>query len=356
MVNLSTRLRVTVVGRAGTLDLDGSYGRALAALGCDVDFYDLAGVLASHTRLSRLGRYLTTYVPVETWARKANRDFFMYTRERRPELIVIIGSAPIRAGALAQIKLSNPATKVALIWPDPLTSLERHTMESFPICDVVGTFSRESVPLMLRLGANKACWLPFAVDFDVHPPDVERGESDQAQFGCDVLFVGGYRREREDAILALVDAGLHVKVYGTDLWLRDARDARRARGYWQGKPLFGADIVRASRCAAVSLNVMDAGAYPGANMRFFETFATGVASVNSECPEFAEEFVDREATAYFRDPESLVPTVQSLLRDDELRRRMGRRGMEIATASHTYRHRAQTLLNALDLGATLPTG
>jgi spore maturation protein CgeB len=341
--------RVTVLGRASSLGLEASYGRALAALGCDVDYFDLEGGVVRHTRLSRVGQLFNNFVPVEAWVRKANRELFLHAFAREADLLIVPGASQVRVGTLAQIKVSRPKTRLVLLWPDPLVSLERHTLEALPIYDLVVTYSRDSIAAMQTLGARHLLWLPFAVDTSVHPEEVDVTATDRARFGCEVLLIGNHRPEREQAILALLEAGLRVKVYGTDLWKRDAARPAEVERYWQKEILMGADYVKASRCADLCLNVIDPGNYPAANMRFFENFATGTASLNSTCPELCDEFPDREATAYFDSNPALVRTVKELLANADLRLRMGPRARDLVRAAHTYRHRAESLLAALSL-------
>lgn len=345
---------VTVVGSGGKYSLEASYARALQRLGCTVDFFDLAKAVSRHTKLSRVGQLFNDFVPVEAWVRKANRELFVHVVETNPQVLLIAGSAPVRVGALAQIKVSRPDTKLVLLWPDPFYSMERYTVESLGMFDLVATYSRESVAVVERLGARRACWLPFAADLEIHPPDVTVTEADRAEYSCDVTFIANHRPEREEAVLALLDAGIDVQVWGLDLWRRHARHPGRVRDYFHEKLLCGEDVVRATRCAKVCLNIMDPGNYPGANMRFFENFATRTASVNSPCPELDGQFPDRVVTAY-SDVADLVATVRELLGDDDLRRSMSERALELVKSGHTYDDRARSLLAALEIGVTPPT-
>ena len=123
--------------------------------------------------------------------------------------------------------------------------------------------------------------------------------------------------------------------------------AVQLRAYWQGRMLLGADYVKASRCARVCLNVIDPGNYPAANMRFFENFAAGGATLNSACPEMADQFPDGVATRYYATVEELVTTARGLVRDHELRARIAECGSRSVWEQHTYRHRAEDLLEAL---------
>jgi spore maturation protein CgeB len=340
--------RAVLIGRDSP-NVEGSYARALRSMGWTVEFFDLDRAIDRHTRFARAGRLFNAFVPIEAWVSKANRDLFVFIKERAPDLVIVSGSQRVRTGALAQVKVSSPATQLVLFWPDPLVHLENHTLAALPVFDLVASYSRDACPLLERLGARKTLWLPFAADLDVHPPDTDPSEEDRHRFATDVLFVGNYRPERERAVLALIDAGLKVKVYGSDLWRDGAVHRARVDSYWQRRLLVGREFVEASRCATVCLNVIDPGNYPAANMRFFENFAAGVPTVNSTCPEMESEFPNRVATLYFRDETSLIERVREAMRDAELRARIAREGAQRVRARHTYRDRAQSLVTELDL-------
>lgn len=345
----SDPLRVMVIGQSGSPGLEGSHGRALASIGCQVGYFDIEGAVRKHIKLSRLGRTFNSYVPVEPWLRKANRQLFAAAYERRTDLIVVTGGLAVRAGTLAQIKVSRPDTRLALIWPDTLVNLERHTIECLPIFDLVATYSQRNVQALESFGARRTMWLPFAVDFELHPSEVVVSRAERERFRCDVIFIGNYNPEREQAILALLDAGIRVKVYGTDRWQRDATQRVRVGQYFQKEILVGEAFVKASRSAELCLNAIDPTNYPAANMRFFENFGTGTTSINSACPELEDVFREGEATAYFSSPRELVQVTQRLLRDPGLCTRLAARAKELITEGHTYVHRVRALLDALEL-------
>jgi spore maturation protein CgeB len=345
---VSRSLKVTVVGRDERFRLEASYARAFGSLGCDVAFYDLDAELARHTRLGRAGRLFGSFVPVEPWARKANRTFYLHVYERVPTLVLVSAHAPVRAGTLVQIKSARPQTKVVLLWPDPFIALEPHILAALPMYDMVATYSRTSMEHLRKLGA-RPIWLPFAADPELHPGEGTISEDDRRRYACDVLFIGNHRPEREKALLALVDAGLHVKVYGTSQWRRDARDRSRLDQYFQDAVLFGADFAAASRVGRVSLNVIDPGNFPAANMRFFESFSCGAATVNSSCPEMSEEFPEGVATSYFEDELEMLARIRHLLSDASMRDAIAAEGARRVRTKHTYRHRALELLEALEL-------
>jgi spore maturation protein CgeB len=256
------------------------------------------------------------------------------------------GALPIRAGALAQLKASIANCKLALLWPDPMLNLGSHTVQALPIFDCVASYSEAAAPYLERLGAKRTIWLCFAADPELHRTD-SISAADRAQYGCDISFVGNMRPERERAICALIAAGLDVKVWGERAWLTQVRDKPLAKAYFRGGPLFGAAYYKAMRVAKVGLNVIDDTNYPAANMRFFEGLACGAAMLSSACPELEGTFRHREHILYYRSENELIDGARELLRNDDLRATIARNGERLVLSAHTYRQRAETLLEAL---------
>jgi len=343
------RTVVLLVARAGEPGLLGSYGRALVELGADVRYWDLQQRLDGAARLGVLGRRFNAFVPVPPWNARANREFVVAARAASPDVIFVAGTARIEPGALAQIRASLPGTRLVLIWPDTLLNLGPQTIAGLPFYDLVATYSEQSVSSFVRLGAQEVRWIPFAADTVLFPADVSTTAEERRRFACDVVFIGNYRPERERAILALLDSGIDVKVWGGTAWTRRSGAPRRARRYWQGTPILGADFVRATRCARAALNVIDDTNYPAANMRFFETMACRAASLVSSCPEMRSFFPEEAGVVYFDTREQLVSKARALLADEERTRQIAQEGYQRVLAGHTYVHRAREVLSSVGL-------
>jgi spore maturation protein CgeB len=234
-----------------------------------------------------------------------------------------------------------------LAWPDTLLNLSDATISAMRVCDLVACYSRDSATIVARITGSRVEWVPFAADTELFPSEVSISTADEVAYSCDVSFVGNHRPEREKAILELLDAGISVKVWAA-AWTERARDAARAKTYFQGKELVGRDVVKAMRCSKLCLNVIDRTNYPATNMRFFETYACGGTPLSSRCPEMEPEFVDGETVAYYDDDE-LVTKARMLLANDPLRRTIRENGRKLALAKHRYEDRVTQILTALGL-------
>ncbi len=340
--------RVLCVGTGLPHHLPATYAHAFEELGWQASSFDLDAAVRANTRLGPLGARFNDYVPVEAWVRKANRELLLEAIAKKPDIVAVVGHASTRAGALSQLLAALPATRLALIWPDTLLNLGREELECLPLYDVVASYGRDSVGPLERLGARRTEWIPLAADPKLHRADV-LDEATRKRWQSEVLFVGSHRPERERSIVALLDAGIRVTVWGGAPWRKNARHPERVSSYWQGRELHGRELATASSCARVCVNLIDPTNFPAANMRLFENFLFDVATVNTACPEMADIFRHEEHTLYAADDTELVASVRRLLADETLRRRIARAGRDLVLAEHTYVQRARALASALGL-------
>src|SRR5262249_59358409 len=82
-------------------------------------------------------------------------------------LVTVVGSCPVSAGALAQIKASLEVTLVH-IWPDTLVNLDSSLIECLPLYDLECVYSQSAVKPIQKLGATRPVWVPLAGDPSIH--------------------------------------------------------------------------------------------------------------------------------------------------------------------------------------------
>ena len=342
-------IRVMLLTAPGEPHLLGSYERAFRRIGCRVHAWDFEKAKAQQVRLGEFGRRFHEFVTVEPWLRKASRDLVVEVRRERPDLVGVAGTAMVTAGALAQIRASVPATKLVLFWPDPLQNLGPHTVQALPMYDLIATYARSSVDPLLRLGARKVEWVPFAADLELFETARNGSSFDCSLYACDVGFIGNLRPEREAAILALQEAGIHVRVWGENPWLRRLGNKAAAKRYWEGRAIYGTEFAQATQCFRLALNVIDDTNYPAANMRFFETLASGGTLLTSSCPELEPQFPDGVAAFYFDSNEHLVALAKGLLGAGARPRQVADEGLRRVASGHTYVDRARQVLRSVEV-------
>ena len=340
---MSTRPRhVLLVGSFAPAALERSYRHAFLDARVETTCFDLPAALRGYCRLGTLGRTFNRFVPVDPWTIKANRELVVLARRTAPDLIVVFGQNRVSSGALAQLRAMMPSLQLVLVWPDTLVNMSAATQASLPHYDLVATYSRSTVPVFERLGAQRVAWIPLAADPHMH---LLRGE--RPAFTCDVGFIGQWRPEREAAFLGIFEQcpDAVVRIWGPD-WKRRSRNAGIRRA-WQGGALFEEAYARTIASCRLNLNIIDETNYPAANMRFFEVLCAGGLLVCSPCPELDQEFVAGETVFYYQGLADLPVLVRQLLSEPDVGRAVAAAGHQKVLERHTYLHRVSAILDAL---------
>jgi hypothetical protein len=344
-------LKAVIAGRFAEDSLENSYARAFRELGIQVAEFDVPSSTRRHTKLGASGELLNTFLPVEPWIAKANRELFLAVRQEQPDLLMIGGTSRVLPGCIAQIRASYPACRLVLLWPDPLQRLNSQTLEALPLYDLVASYSRGALPVFERLGAVHPLWIPFGFDPTLHAPPEAIAEAERKAYTCDVAFIGNHRPEREEALLRLHAEGFSVKVWGPDDWKRHCKNWPGVKAIWMKRPLIGAEYCAAVRTATVNLNIIDPTNFPSANMRFYEIMGCGGLAVNSACPELEDAFPPGECCLYYSTAAELVDAVSRIVAHRGNYQRMCENARRRILDTGTYRVRAESILRALPAGA-----
>lgn len=327
--------------------LEASYANACVDEGWRVSLIDIYEIINRHSRFGYFGKLASNVSPVEPWVRRANREVVIAAGELAPSVILVCGTAQVRAGALAQIKINNPMKKLVLLWPDPMLNLQRHVLEALCVYDLVCSFSLASVDVIRRLGGNCE-WVPFGAD--LHYCDTAKGvngEEEASQYLCDVGFVGNHRAEREELFRMLVENNVDVKVWGPRQWIMDARWKKSVWTYWQKRMLHGRELSRVLARSRVCINPIDATTKGAANMRFFEILMSGGVALNTKCHEMEADFPEGEAAYYYESPREALDKVRYIIANPSEARRVANTGRRAVIAAHTYRHRWRFICGVL---------
>lgn len=341
-----SKYKVMLVGYFGTGALECSFKTAFEDLGCEVNSFDIASSVKANTRMGRAGHLFNTFVPIDAWIRKANRELVLEARRFCPDVLVAFGQNPVQAGALAQIR-SMMELKTVFVWPDTLVNLSTSLISVLPLYDLVATYSNSTVPLFERLGARCVRWIPLAADNKMHGIVKDPGSTANSYI-TDVSFIGQWRPERERAISTILDGfpNLDIKIWGPD-WGRRCKKKPRILKCWQGRPLYAQEFAITVASSKVNLNIIDDTTYPAANMRFFEIPCAGGLQVCSSCPEMEDLFKDGDTLFYYRNLEDLPILTNMLVNNDTLRNKVAQKAHEFVLREHTYGHRVQQILKVL---------
>jgi hypothetical protein len=148
-------------------------------------------------------------------------------REFRPAWMVSTGIAPLNVPALGEMRQLGIA-RLNFLTDDPWNRAHRAPwfLRALPAYDAVFSPRRANIDELRAHGCRRVEYLPFAYSPEVHFPEA----SPTPLVDHDVVFIGGGDRDRQPPVLALIEAGIRVALYG-GYWDQDARTRAFARGF-----------------------------------------------------------------------------------------------------------------------------
>ena len=334
-------MKVLLAGSFGAHTLETSYKNAFIDEGHDVEAFDIPSKTSKYVKFGKAGQILNTFLPVEAWQRKVNREFVIKAKEYEPDVIVIVTNALILPSSMAFLRSILLQCKMVLVWPDTLFNLQSHILQSAPLYDLVATYSSNSLDVFRALGFKKVKWVPLAADPHLHYCDLS---DDKKTY--DITFVGGWRPEREQIMSHILSnfSSAKIGIWGP-YWNRSSN--KLLRSVADKNPLYASafsDVIRKSR---ISMNIIDDTNFPAANMRFFEVPIAGGLQLSSKCPEMESEFRHGEHMFYYSNNDGLLDVIQHVLSGKTDNNNIAKHAQELVLAAHTYRHRVKQILSEL---------
>ena len=166
-----------------------------------------------------------------------------------------------------------------------------------------------------------ARWVPLAAD-----PSLFHGSNDARPI--DIAYVGSDNRAAYPERSALLDA---IRRKYPNVSLGRASPQEMGFIYGRAKVVFNKSVRN------------------DVNMRYFEAMCAGAVLVTDRLRDNGvQELFEVDSLAVYEDEVSLMHALDRLLADDVTRERMGRKARESILARHTYRHRAEQMLAALN--------
>jgi spore maturation protein CgeB len=299
---------------------------ALESLGCEVIpfswqkyFKPLPG---------RIESYMAIDGPM---TRQMRQDLFRAASQPDIDVLFVWRGTHVGFEVLQKIRQVNPrCVLVSYNNDDPFSPLYRSRQASLyqrrlwtrfqqaiPYYDINFVYRSVNVPEYAAVGSLRTkILMPYFVPELNHPVTLTPAE--QAQYGCDVVFAGHYEPDgREHYLRALVEAGVHTKLYGGDYWnqgvLGDLADyfGPIAPAYDEA---YAKALTGASMCLCF-LSRLNRDTY---TRRCFEIPAMGKLLVSERTADLTQIFREDEEAVFFSSPEELVEKVQYLKRSPAL--------------------------------------
>lgn len=269
----------------------------------------------------------------------------------KPDLVLLVKCDDLHLAAYTAIRRAVSCPLVAFHPDDPWNigttlrpgSAHRRATLQVRTVDVMLLWSRALVERAQHEGAQRVFYFPFACDPELHGPVTDLQPDEKKDLGSPITFIGSWDDEREQALAAIVDAGLPLAIWGPDQWTTRVRNPK-VKAAWRGRPLFGREHAAAVAGSDVVLNVLRRQNKNATSMRTFEIPCMGGFMLHERSIELGQYFPVGEACDDFGSKDELVAKCRYWLADPAGRKRIAEAGRERAH-NHTYREWTARLMD-----------
>ena len=269
----------------------------------------------------------------------------------RPDIVLIIKGANLRAAALRRLKRRWKPLLINWFGDSLLTPGIRPLVErDSGVYDFFFMIDDKRALDLVRVRAAHVSTLPFACDPEFHRPATVTN-AERSLYGSPVAFVGTVIPSREAALLAVAELGL--KIWGPSRNPLGTWDlARSPLGpRWQGRSAYGEEAVKIYTASDIVLDVhfLFGGALPISNVtaRVFEVPACGGFLLTNACDQLERLYaVGTEMIAY-RSLEELRRLASHYLAHPEERRAVAARAQTRARSEHTFKRRLEEMFDLM---------
>jgi hypothetical protein len=285
--------------------------------------------------LSWSRRALESYSHMGPVTARANRALLDAAEKHRPQLIWIDKGDWVWASTLKSLRVRGAFMvqhNTDALWPRPrLLWFNRRLLRSTPCWfDVFLTTNVDDQARIARLSVTTSLLTDLGFDddrFELSPLPSGRRE----QWANPMIFIGHYEPRTEAGILALIEAGLPVTVFGHPPWF--ASRHRTRLGNHLRPHLSDEDYVHAIKGAKIGLCFVSEVNYNQTAARSFEIPGCGTFLLAARTPQHLDCYREGKEAEFFGDPRELVQKARYFLEHDHERREIARQGRERCDAS-----------------------
>jgi spore maturation protein CgeB len=318
---------------SGTLDPFGTcYSRfcSLRELEPDIHGFDTDREI-DFMALPRTHRSFENHARFGPRLRRANDALISRCRELRPDLVWIDTGSWIYPSTLRA--LSNQGCFLVHHITDALKArhwrvrLQRRLMRAgVSRYNAFLTTNVDDYEMMAKIQKPAMLLTDLGFDHRRFDPDPPLSDALTADWEDSIVFVGHYEPNTEAGILALIDAGLSVTVYGHQPWFHSRN--RKKLGDRLKPRLGNEEYALALKGARIGLCIVSVMNYNQTAARSFEIPGSGTFLLAVRTPQHRECFEEGKEAEFFGDHDELVRKARYYLEHPEEREAIARRGRE----------------------------
>lgn len=286
--------------------------------------------------LGRMHRSIEYYVRRGPLLRRANQALIATCRELHPDLVWVdtgdwLWPSTLHTLAEQGCFLVHHITDAleARHWR---VRLQRRLMrKTVPCYDIFFTTNLDDHKKMAASAKPIALLTELGYDHRRFEPS-PLSEGLAAEWDNSLLFIGHYEANTEAGILALIDAGLPVTVYGHRPWF--ASRNRKKLGDRLRPHLGNEDYVHALKGAQIGLCIVSILNYNQTAARSFEIPGSGTFLLAVRTPQHLDCYEEGKEAEFFGDHQELVRKARYYLEHPDEREAIARRGLERCVTSN----------------------
>lgn len=252
-----------------------------------------------------------------------------------PDLVFVMKGAGISSEHLSRFRdlcsakfflwmVDDPLIRWKKEWPPVL---KEPTISSYPLYDQIFIYDTFYVQQLKHMGLDNVSFLPCCYDDRYFPIKTDSK--------YELIFYGTNIIKRERILLELDDYNLRVAGIGWEDSVLDHRiipvDA------WNDSNL----VYNQSK---IVLNIHHPQSVNGANLRCFESMASGRMLITEPLKDLKDMFIEDKEIVFYYNIQDLKEKVVYYLKNEDEREEIAKRGYQAVTKAHSLSHRTDTIL------------
>ncbi len=275
----------------------------------------------------------------DIWRTYMNKRLIEYTREIKPDILLILKGETITSDTLREIR-KNSDTLIVNVFPD--NPLFMGKFEAIDPCHYFFVKDSYILSTLHKTGLKNVFYLPQCTDPDAHKP-MELTEQDMAVYSTDISLLGSMYPYRMKLIEQLIE--FKPSIWGRG-WSKSSN--REIIKLYRGKDIRGPQKAKAISASKISLNPHHPlNDINGVNRRTFDIAACNGFQLTDRKNDMHKVFRAKEEIICFETIDELKKLIDYYLRHPDERTEIAEAAYQRVIKEHTYDNRARQILEII---------